>query len=160
MTHAILFGELTGREIAEFLKSRMDQDGTVAVRPTPTDAETVVYQKSLADAHYELTIEAFAEGTPSRIYDGARTEVRFQGGSRGIGALARVLAEEFGGLVQAHEHWTAIPAARADRLSPKARLCIAVLTLFGPVAGFPAAARDTAGLGALRDALDAYLDIR
>ena len=157
MAHAILFGELSGREVAEFLKTTLEHDGTVGVRPTPTDAETVVYQRSLADPAFELTVEAFRDGTPSRIYDGARTEVLIGGDSRGMRGLARHLAEAFGGLVQVHEHWEAVPGNRPERLAPKARLCVAVFGLLGDTGRFPAAAQDRAGLAALRDALDAYL---
>jgi len=157
MAHAILFGELSGREIAEFLKTAMEHDGTVRVRPTPTDAETVVYQRSLADPSFEITTEIFRDGTPSRIYDGARTEVLIEGDTRGMRALARRLAEAFGGLVQVHEHWEAEPGSRRERLAPKARLCVAVFAVFGDIGRFPAAAQDKAGLAALKDALDAYL---
>ncbi|HEY0833381.1 MAG TPA: hypothetical protein VGE72_05670 [Azospirillum sp.] len=157
MTHAILFGERSGRDVAEFLKTTMAHDGTVRVRPTPSRAETVVYQRSLADPCYEISVESFADGAASRIYDGARTEVAIGGDGRGVRALATLLAQEFGGLVQVYDHWTAVPGARADRLSPKARLCVAVFHLFGQVSGFPAAARDTAGLAALKAAIDAHL---
>jgi len=157
MTHVIVFGALTGREIAEFLKSTMTQDGTVGVRPTPSDAEAVVYQRSLTDPHYELTIEVFADGTVSRVYDGSRTEIRIEATGRGIRALATLLSEEFGGLVQVHGHWKAVPGRRADRLPPKAKLCIAVYSLFGPISRFPSAVHDIPGLGALKDSLDAYL---
>ncbi|HYD66213.1 hypothetical protein [Azospirillum sp.] len=157
MTHAILFGELSGREIAEFLKSTLAHDGTVRVRPTPTEAELVVYQMSLADPSFEITVEAMADGVPSKHYDGARTEVRIDGSGRGIRALATRLAEEYGGLVQTYEQWTAVPGARPGRLSPKAKLCLAVFNLFGVPSGFPSAARDHAGLAALKEAIEAYL---
>ncbi|HYH19751.1 MAG TPA: hypothetical protein VD995_14145 [Azospirillum sp.] len=157
MTHAILFGELSGRDIAEFLKSTLGHDGTVRVRPTPSEAETVIYQRSLADPCYEISVEAMADGVPSRVYDGARTEVRVEGNGLGIRALATLLAEEFGGLVRTYDQWTGSPGIRAGRLPPKAKLCLAVLNLFGSLSGFPAATQDRAGLAALGEAIDAYL---
>jgi len=156
MTDAVLFGAISAREVAEFLKGTMEHDGTVRVRPTPSDAESVVYQRSLADPEHALTVETFREGAPSRIYDGARTEVFIEDG-RGGRELVKRLAEEFGGLLRVQDDWTVVAGNRADRLSPKARLCIAVFSAFDQVSGFPRAVRDTGRLHALRDALDAYL---
>ena len=157
MAHAILFGELSGREIAEFLKATMEHDGTICVRPTPSEAEEVVYQRSLADPCYQISVEAFADGTPSKTYDGSRTEVSIQGDGRGIRALSTVMADEFGGLVQVHDSWKAVPGGHVEQLSPKARLCVAIFDVFGYVDRLPTALHNDAGLCALRSALDDYL---
>jgi len=157
MTHAILFGALSGRAVAEFLKTAMEQDGTVRVRPTPTAAERIVYQRSLADSQHQILVEVFADGTPSKLYDGARTEVRIEGDGRDIRTISTLLADEFGGLVQVHDHWKALPGRHTERMPPKARLCVAVYDLFGYVGGLPTALHDVAGLRALRRALDGVL---